>query len=60
MVQNCLNLFHPIQILVSTAASASPAQTHAHARAHTHTHTQPFYGPLGLCQGLPGEPVPER
>jgi len=26
----------------------------------THTHIHPFYGPLGFCPGLLGEPTPER
>jgi len=30
-----------------------------HTHTHTHTHI-PFYGPLGFCPRLPGEPAPER
>jgi len=33
---------------------------HANAAVEAHTHTEPFYGPLGFCPGIPGEPAPER
>ena len=43
---NCLNLFHPIEILVSTAASASPSTLNT----HTHIHFTALWTLSGIIQ----------
>jgi len=54
---NCLTLFHPIQILFSTATSAFPFTLSTHT--HTHTHTK-VYGSLDFVWDNPGEPALEE
>jgi len=45
---NCLNLFHPIRILVSAAATAYPPTL------NTHTHNTTVLRLCGICPGKPG------